>query len=482
MGCGPSAENLLIGEGSIHDKYSLGMKLGEGTFGQVRAAQCTATREVFAVKILDVRQLDGDGRPVDQICKARLRSVKNEVAVCRRVDHHEHCVELFETFMDKRLCYLVMERCSASLMDKLGEMPTTRETDVARIFREMLLGIAHVHEAAVIHRDVKPDNFLYGGADGRTVKLGDFGLAVLGRPGASSQNRGGMFGTPPYMSPEMIKSKGYCEKTDVWSLGVTAHVLLYGDFPYAPIDRDRSSSAAFKQAILESTSPPIHPSDMKHLSEKAMLFVRKLLQRDVTRRVTAKEALDLAFLEPQSPDCAAPLDSPGLRVMLIKAKSMSTVWGGSKGPADGGSSPVVQRGLDELIQRLQAPGTLSRSFSVPLEADEDAGERGRELLDVDEDVVLSPRAETRIIGRRLTRQGSHSGVVSTPKTSASLSHGWNDLPDDFTWLECEGVPQCPMVLPAPREDSTPRNLAVGNKTGDFVTRVPSNGVVEINVV
>merc|ERR1719296_155521 len=109
-----------------------------------------------------------------------------------------------------------MERCELTLWAALDDMPTVSYQALARPFRGMLAGIAAVHSAGVVHRDIKPDNFICT-ARGRTVKLCDFGLAGLLCEDVVGLT--GIYGTAPFLSPEMLKKLAYGTKTDVWSLG-----------------------------------------------------------------------------------------------------------------------------------------------------------------------------------------------------------------------------------------------------------------------
>lgn len=90
-------------------------------------------------------------------------------------------------------------------------------------------GLSVCHAASIVHRDVKPDNFLAcprgGPKDGFIFKLCDFGLATkLTSPEAVEMED--IYGTPPFMAPDMLDKTPYCAKVDVWAIGLLANVTL----------------------------------------------------------------------------------------------------------------------------------------------------------------------------------------------------------------------------------------------------------------
>jgi len=253
------------------ENYAICEKVGEGAFGQVHVVKRRDSNELHAVKIVK----DGDA----------------EARVWKKLKRYEHCVELLDHFVDEDFHYLVMELCAECLLERLEKVPCMSGLDLVKILREMLLSIAHLHKARIVHRDIKPDNFLCSAPSGGIVKLCDFGSAVeLPKDGILHWPTG----TAPYMSPEMIAGTGYSSKTDVWSLGVSAYMILYGSFPYEPT---KVSAEAMKKAILSGVPAPTYLPVGEHWAPneeppaRAVNFVRSLLQRSEAERCNSSRAL-----------------------------------------------------------------------------------------------------------------------------------------------------------------------------------------------
>jgi len=184
---------------------------------------------------------------------------------------------------------MVMEKCECSLWDFVSETGVN-EMDIARMTSQMLAAIAHVHSRGIVHRDIKPDNVLYGRRNDKILKLCDFGLsAIVPRSGKLF----GSCGTPMFMSPEMIGPGPHSFKTDVWSLGVVVYLMLYGRFPYASIS---VNSRAVKKAILDGSELPSFTGPRPNTAQ-ATEFTVALLDRNMSSRISAEDARDLPFLE-----------------------------------------------------------------------------------------------------------------------------------------------------------------------------------------
>eukprot|EP00928_Gymnodinium_smaydae_P058681 TRINITY_DN41867_c0_g1_i1.p1 TRINITY_DN41867_c0_g1~~TRINITY_DN41867_c0_g1_i1.p1 ORF type:complete len:397 (-),score=47.73 TRINITY_DN41867_c0_g1_i1:58-1200(-) len=302
MGCTTCTLASAHRRSEFHDQYTVGEQLGEGSFGKVfvvhrnsleneeqackqalSSASTSPTPAPFCVKMLCA----ADKNPT--IERRLSRCAFDEVMIWRRIGRNGHCVDLIDAFVQEKSWYIVMEKCDGSLLDKLSYVQSILETDFRRIFREMLLGVQHLHQAGIVHRDVKADNFLLGGPCGTSVKLGDFGLATQ-MP--FDRLLTGSVGTPPLMSPEMLAQSGYDYKTDVWSLGGTIHFLLCQEYPYSVGNYDAD---AVKSAILFD-SPKLSLSWV----DGSLSFIKCMLQRKQAHRYTAQQLLMLPSFNPNS--------------------------------------------------------------------------------------------------------------------------------------------------------------------------------------
>ena len=129
--------------------------------------------------------------------------------------------------------HLVLEHCAGGeLAHALGSRHYSERT-AASYMRAVLRTLAQCHAAGILHRDVKPGNFMLLSDDARApLKAVDFGLAAFFEPSDPKPREDlGLEGTPWYMAPEVLSSKVGPE-ADLWAAGVMAYQLLTGRFPF----------------------------------------------------------------------------------------------------------------------------------------------------------------------------------------------------------------------------------------------------------
>jgi len=298
-------ENQPI-DNNFHENYRLLGKLGKGAFAQVHVASRAGdlSERRVAVKVIELRKpRDGEKVADNGAALKAVLSAEKEAEIMRKTSHLPNCLKLMDHLIEGSVAYLVMEVCDLSLLDFL-ERRAKLEAQVFRsIFVQMFKGLAGIHAAEIAHRDIKPDNFLINlksaGRDGKrpepVLKICDFGLAQMLDKTGSTQ---GVYGTAPFMSPEMLSEDGeYGCKTDVWSAGVVMYTLLLGSFPYIPLE---PNPKAMKIAIRHGTPKPAFKPKAGLIGSKegmpvaittSLPLLRQLLCRQPGLRMTAAEAV-----------------------------------------------------------------------------------------------------------------------------------------------------------------------------------------------
>ena len=175
--------------------YTLGRPIGEGTFGKVR---------------LGYHRLIPNSRvAIKQIPKVHSSSLTREIHHHRRL-HHPHVMQLYEVIATESYMWMVSELCAGGeLYDYLVEKGCLSEQEARRVFGQLCLAVAYVHDKGIVHRDIKLENVLL---DERcNVKLGDFGFT---REYEEQRLMDTFCGTTGYAAPEMLAGKRYVGKRE----------------------------------------------------------------------------------------------------------------------------------------------------------------------------------------------------------------------------------------------------------------------------
>ena len=241
--------------------------LGGGAFGQVY--QCRSRTELFALKVVNKQRLADQG---DYLVKALHREIEVQRAVSASA--LPFFVRLFDSFQDEANIYLVLEYCESSLTTLLRTRPLD-EPAALEIVYQVGLGLAHMHQLGLTHRDVKLDNILL---KGKTLKIADFGFATAARSLMTH------LGTPCYMSPEFFAQRGlaYSSKVDVWALNTALYRLLTKEyFFFEPRLRDKVLRLPFEL-------PAVHAARVSPLTRELLAWG---YEKDPTRRPSMAQYL-----------------------------------------------------------------------------------------------------------------------------------------------------------------------------------------------
>jgi serine/threonine protein kinase len=217
-------------------RFLLVREIGRGGFGLVFEAEDTHLRRRVAIKVL---------RPERGGTPRTLEWIQREGEAAAKV-HHPTVVTLHDVGQWEGGTYLVYELLHGeTLADRLEREPLTR-SESRRVLRSVAVGLAQMHAAGVVHRDLKPDN-VFIESDGN-VKILDLGLAqVAGAVGIVA-------GSPPYVAPEQWRGDATDSRADVYAWGVLACRLLGNKAPETP-SKVASRAGTFRALVDAARSP-----------------------------------------------------------------------------------------------------------------------------------------------------------------------------------------------------------------------------------
>jgi hypothetical protein len=277
--------------------YEILGELGRGGMAIVYKARQLSLRRVVAVKVVALNRA-GERGVVARFHQERLLSARLA---------HPNLVQAYDAGQVAGLPYFVMEFIDgaslAQLVERGGPLPVAEACEAAR---QAALGLQHIHENGLVHRDVKPSNLMV--TPGGRVKVLDLGLArLLGDPaeeGALTAH-GHFLGTLDYVAPEQCTdSRSVDVRADVYSLGCTLYHLLAGQPPFAAPAYD--SAFQKMKAHVEARVPPLGERRPDVPGPLAAALERMLAKGREGRFATPAEAA--AALGP----FAAGADLPGL--------------------------------------------------------------------------------------------------------------------------------------------------------------------------
>nr|NP_001303072.1 calcium-dependent protein kinase 28-like [Brassica napus]AGG35972.1 calcium-dependent protein kinase 28 [Brassica napus] len=265
----------------FHDQYSIGKLLGHGQFGYTYVAIHKSNGDRVAVKRLDKSKM---------VLPVAVEDVKREVQILKALSGHENVVQFYNAFDDDDYVYIVMELCEGGeLLDRILSKKDSRysEKDAAVVVRQMLKVAGECHLHGLVHRDMKPENFLFKSAKlDSPLKATDFGLSDFIKPGKKFHD---IVGSAYYVAPEVLKRRSGPE-SDVWSIGVITYILLCGRRPFW----DRTEDGIFKEVL--RNKPDFRRKPWSTISDSAKDFIKKLLVKDPRARLTASQALSHAWV------------------------------------------------------------------------------------------------------------------------------------------------------------------------------------------
>jgi serine/threonine protein kinase len=215
---------LAPGGGAFAGRYEIEGELGHGATADVYLARDVKHDRHVALKVL---------RPE---LAASLESARflREIRLLAGLQH-PHILPLFDSGETAGLLYFVMPRVGETLGQRLRRDGVLALDEALRIAGEVADALAHAHAHGIVHRDIKPDNILIGGAH---ALVADFGIArAVHRAADAGGDRitsaGLAIGTPAYMSPEQASGEREVDgRADIYSLACVLYEMLAGQPPF----------------------------------------------------------------------------------------------------------------------------------------------------------------------------------------------------------------------------------------------------------
>lgn len=253
-------KKLTAGKKWQFDDFDLRATVGTGTFGRVRVVKIKggSDRTPFALKILKKSEV---------IRLKQVEHVKAEKDILMRIAH-PFIVNLLAVFQDeKRLCMLLEYVNGGELFSHLrkeGRLPNEHAQFYAG---EIVLAFEYLHKIHIVYRDLKPENLLID-TDGH-MKITDFGFAK-----EVEDRTWTLCGTPEYLAPEIIQSKGHGKPVDWWALGVLIFEMLAGYPPFY----DENPFGIYQKVLAGRIDFP------RHFDVRAKDLIKRLLTQDRAKR------------------------------------------------------------------------------------------------------------------------------------------------------------------------------------------------------
>ncbi|KAH9852188.1 Pkinase-domain-containing protein [Lenzites betulinus] len=278
--------------------WKIGRTIGKGSSGRVRLARHTKTGQYAAVKIVSKTALLNSrmslcslGEEAERI----LHSIEREIVIMKLIDH-PNIMRLYDVWETSTELYLILEYVEGGeLFDYLCNKGRLAAPEALNYFQQIIAAIDYCHRFNIAHRDLKPENLLLDRH--KNIKVADFGMAIWQSAGNMLQTA---CGSPHYAAPEVILGDAYDgTASDIWSCGVILYALLAGRLPF---DDEDLPTLLEKVKIGKFTIP----SDV---DPRAQDLIRRMITKDVRKRITIPEILCHPFYtsqKPKSKGCGIP--------------------------------------------------------------------------------------------------------------------------------------------------------------------------------
>eukprot|EP00736_Rhodelphis_marinus_P011886 Rmarinus@m.7649 len=257
-------DKSLVRKWNLSD-FELMTTLGTGTFGRVRLVRVkpgildSGKPQLFAMKILKKAEL---------IRLKQVDHIKSEKAILQEIDH-PFVVNMFGAMQDEKNLYMLLEFViGGELFSHLRKAGRFSNEATKFYAASIVLAMQHLHSQDIVYRDLKPENLLLDNEG--YLKITDFGFAKK-----VEDRTWTLCGTPEYLAPEIIQSKGHGKAVDWWALGILIYEMLAGYPPFY----DENPFGIYQKILGCKIEFP------RHFDVQAKDLIKKLLTPDRSKRI-----------------------------------------------------------------------------------------------------------------------------------------------------------------------------------------------------
>ncbi|CCK70220.1 serine/threonine protein kinase PSK1 KNAG_0D04810 [Huiozyma naganishii CBS 8797] len=255
-------------------------KMGEGAYGKVNLCMHKKEKYIVVIKMIFKERILVDTWVRDR----KLGTIPSEIQIMATLNKqpHENILRLLDFFEDDDYYYIETpihgETGCIDLFDLIELKNNMTEMEVKLIFKQIVSGIKHLHDQAIIHRDIKDENVIVDATG--FVKLIDFGSAAHVKSGPFDV----FVGTIDYAAPEVLSGDPYEGKPqDIWAIGILLYTIVFKENPFYNIDEILEGELTF--------------SESSDVSAECKALISMILNRNVQKRPTIDDIYNDKWLE-----------------------------------------------------------------------------------------------------------------------------------------------------------------------------------------
>ncbi|XP_050613026.1 obscurin isoform X33 [Macaca thibetana thibetana] len=305
----------------LHSFYEVKEEIGRGVFGFVKRVQHKGNKILCAAKFIPLRS------------RTRAQAYRERDILATL--SHPLVTGLLDQFETRKTLILILELCSSEeLLDRLFRKGVVTEAEVKVYIQQLVEGLHYLHSHGILHLDIKPSNILMVHPAREDIKICDFGFAQNITP---AELQFSQYGSPEFVSPEIIQQNPVSEASDIWAMGVISYLSLTCSSPFAG-ESDRATLLNILEGRVSWSSPMA-----AHLSEDAKDFIKATLQRASQARPSAAQCLSHPwFLKSMPAEEAHFINTKQLKFLLARSRWQRSLMSYK--------SILVMRSIPELLR------------------------------------------------------------------------------------------------------------------------------------